>query len=108
MKRNQSNDQILRENGIKPCSIKIDNMLFSRIKMTCTVTSSEKNEKLKCCLRQEDDINTFSLKIKRKLCNDTINEIPPLKRVKFNDVEVIHHIGKSFDTSIHFDCLHEF
>lgn len=81
--------------GIKPCSIVLNKNEFSKIRIRCTVNSSEKSQKLLCSLKQED-INTFSIKIRRKLMEiaDIGEDINPQKRVKFSEISPVLHKGK--------------
>lgn len=59
---------------------------FSKIRIGCSAKSSVQDEKLSCFLAQER-VNTFTLKITRKKCNDTANSdiadyINPSKKAK--------------------------
>lgn len=60
----ETKNDILKNFKIKPISIKLDKLTFKKIRMRCTATSSEVNEKLTCDIKQEL-ANTFSIKINR-------------------------------------------
>lgn len=76
--------------GIKPCSVILNKMEFSKIRIGCIITSSEKKEKISWNLKQEG-INNFSIKIKRKLIDiaDICEDINPQKRIKSSENQII-------------------
>lgn len=86
------NAEILEKFKIKPCRVLLENNSFSKMNIRCTAKSSEKNVELICSLKQEH-MNTFSLRIKRKLCENNENHIQQPKRVKLNEVNTIHNLG---------------
>lgn len=77
MEKKQEKDRIerfLKEFNIKPCKVKVTNMNFSKIGISCSATSSEPNVQLSCDLKQKN-ANTFSLKITRTMRNDAGAEV---------------------------------
>lgn len=66
----KSNDYWLKEFQIKPCAVNLSRTTFSKIGITCSAYSSESIVKLVCHLKQED-VNTFSLRIKHKRSDDS-------------------------------------
>lgn len=88
---NKLNEKLLKKFGIKPCYVKLERIEFSGIRISCSELTSKKNINLKWSLTQ-DNLNTYSLKIKRKLQRDDSDELPTQKRVKFNEVD--HCSGK--------------
>lgn len=84
MAENCLNDRFLKEFKIKPCRVKLDDVCFKKIRMTCSVTD-EKNVKVYSNLKQTG-MNTFSIKIHSKRSNEVNeNEIRPAKKGKFSD-----------------------
>lgn len=68
--------------GIKPCVVRLTKNTFSKIKISCSVTSSETNVKLPCYIKQTD-INTFSIGIRKRKLNSTHDvDTNPSKMVK--------------------------
>lgn len=55
--------------GIKPCLVMLNREMYSKIRIKCTVDSSEENEQFTCILNQVSN-NVFSIKIKRKFVDD--------------------------------------
>lgn len=82
---NKLNENQLKKFGIKYCCVKLEKIAFSKIRISCVEQTSRENIELKWSLTRED-LNTFSLKIKRKLCDVDSNELPAPKRVKFTEV----------------------
>lgn len=85
MDSNKINEDILKTFGIEQCSVNLNKTNFSKIRMKCVAESTEKNVKLLCDLKQVD-INTFSIKITRKLTDDidVDQETTPKEQVKFS------------------------
>lgn len=78
-------DEYLKEFNLKKCSVILPKLTFSKIRIVCTAISST-GEKLFSDLKQTD-MNTFSLKIKRKKY-DNFNE-------EDGDSDVLHPRKKS-------------
>lgn len=86
--------EILQQFKIRECSVKLDRAIFSQINITCS------EFKLKCEMEQQNH-NTFSIKIKRKMIDDIgeNDRANPKKKVKFGGVQVIlteQSIGNTF------------
>lgn len=60
---------MLKQFGIKPCSVNLNKTVFSKIRITCSAESSEKHVKLLCDVKQVES-NNFTIKIKQKIIND--------------------------------------
>lgn len=67
--KKDNNIKLLQKFNIKPCQVNLTKMEFSKIRIGCSVKSSEPNVKLVCDLKQKN-ANTFTLKITRKTCAD--------------------------------------
>lgn len=80
------NQQLFEKFGIKPCVVKLDNNNFKKINMRCFISTSEPNENFICNMVQTD-INSFNIRIKRKLVEVVHNSMvsKPAKRVKFDE-----------------------
>lgn len=81
---------ILKKYGIKPCSIVLDNLTFSKIRIKCSAESSEKTDKFSCAVNRVSN-NVFSIKIKRKFVDisiDDANENPRKLRKINNSVKI--------------------
>ncbi|XP_031625310.1 uncharacterized protein LOC116341966 [Contarinia nasturtii] len=88
-------NNIVENFKIKPCEVRLERLFLSKIRIRCTATSSEKNDNLVCHIKQ-DEINTFSIRIKRKNVDRMDNnKMNPRKRVKF-----IHENNTSSDDII--------
>lgn len=70
-------EYFFKKYNMKQCVIKLERL--SKILLECTATSSEENEKLECTINR-DDINTFSICVKRII--DIENVEPPCKKFK--------------------------
>lgn len=79
MEQNIKIEKILKQFKINPCLVKLDRVIFSKINIRCTEVN------LQCDMKQENR-NTFSIKIKRKINDhvDEIDEANPKKKVKFS------------------------
>lgn len=55
---------------LKSCSVRLTRQEYSKIRIKCSATSSEKGVDLKCHLKQIET-NTFSITIKRKQNDDS-------------------------------------
>lgn len=75
--------ELLKEFNIKQCEVKLTRMYFSRIRMKCSIQSSDNREKLDCKIVQTN-MNTFSIKLKRDRCEEVVgsNVLSPAKRKK--------------------------
>lgn len=89
---NKVNEKLLNKFDIKPCRVKLQRIAISDIRISCSEQTTMENIDLKWSLTQENP-NTFSLKIKRTLCNDGSDDLPAQKRIKFNQVAVNHCSG---------------
>lgn len=80
MESNQKIYKILQKKyGIRSCKVVLNRLTFSKMKIKCTVKSSDENEKFSCVLTEEKD-NIFSIKIKRKFLNES--DTAPRKKQK--------------------------
>lgn len=69
-------EDIFKKFKIRPCLVKLPEETFSKIHMKCSAKSDEKGVKLSCILSQDtNDINTFTVQIKRKLCDESENQV---------------------------------
>lgn len=85
MAENNSNDRFLKEFNIKPCRVRLDRGNFSKIRMTCKATSSEKHVKLICDMKQTG-INTILIKVATKRpINEELDEIHPAKKANLSE-----------------------
>lgn len=62
------------------CSVKLDRMIFKKIRIGCSAQSSEPGVNLSCVLKQVD-VNTLSVKIKRKMCDSTASNKPKRSKI---------------------------
>lgn len=101
MDSNKINEDILKTFGIEKCSVNLKKTNFSKIRMKCVAESTEKNVKLLCDLKQVD-INTFSIKITRKLTDDidVDQETFPKKQVKFSTSSSVQQLNECIDKNI--------
>lgn len=105
MEQNTKLQKIMEEFEVKPCSVKLDRAIFSKINVRC----SELN--LQCDMEQKNH-NTFSIKIKRKMIDDIDEnyEVKPKKQVKCSRPTVRsfameHSIGNTFVENISLQYL---
>lgn len=78
-------EDLLKKFGMKPAVINLKNHDFSKIKMRCSASPSEKDVGLICHMTQTDN-NSFTIKIKRK---PESSSQPPPKKAKFYDDEFV-------------------
>lgn len=89
---NKVNETLVNKFGIKPCCVRLQRIAISDIRISCSEPTTKENIDLKWSLTQENP-NTFSLKIKRKLYYDGSDDLPAQKRKKINEVAVNHCSG---------------
>lgn len=70
---------------LKSCSVKLTRQEYSKIRIECSATSSEKGVDLKCHLKQIGT-NTFSITIKRKQNDDSDVIQPKGNQAKGNQI----------------------
>lgn len=70
---------------IRPCVVNLTRCNFSKIRIACTANVVETGEKLVCSLKQEQ-MNTFSIKIKRFHNENNVQASQPNKKQKVSNV----------------------